>query len=204
MLSGDFRLLVGLGNPGSKYTGTRHNIGFMTLQKLASREGTNFRRQNKLYGLLAEVGSGANTLKLLMPTTYMNESGRSIRATLDWFDLSIDQLLVLVDDIDLPLGRLRLRTKGSSGGHNGLKNTIQHLGTQSFCRLKIGIGRDKIFAPQDHRSSTINHVLGNFTSQESPIVSQVINEVLMGLDLMKQDGLNKATTRLNSYRPEII
>ena len=106
---GDLRLVVGLGNPGEKYASTRHNVGFMTLELLTSREGGRFKAMPKLQGDLADVGSGATRLRLLMPQTYMNDSGRSIRAALDWFDLGIDQLIVLVDDMDLPLGRLRLR-----------------------------------------------------------------------------------------------
>ena len=112
MQSGDLRLLVGLGNPGQRYAGTRHNVGFMALEAFASRESTRFKAMAKLQGELAEVGVGSNRLRLLMPQTFMNESGRSIRAALDWFDLSSDQVLVLVDDMDLPLGRLRLRAKG--------------------------------------------------------------------------------------------
>ena len=122
------QLLVGLGNPGDKYAGTRHNVGFMALEQLARRDGGSFKQQAKLQGLLAEVGQGDRRLRLLMPQTYMNESGRSIRAALDWFGFSPEQMLVLVDDMDLPLGRLRLRLSGGAGGHNGLRSTISHLG----------------------------------------------------------------------------
>ena len=121
------RLVVGLGNPGTKYEGTRHNIGFMALERMASGEGFSFRQQSKLHGLAAEHGIGESRLRLLMPQTYMNDSGRSIRAALDWFGFTPEQLLVLVDDMDIPLGRLRLRAQGSAGGHNGLRSTIQHL-----------------------------------------------------------------------------
>ena len=138
MESGGLRLVVGLGNPGQRYAGTRHNVGFMALELLASKESVRFKATAKLQGELAEVGFGSSRMRLLMPQTYMNESGRSIRAAMDWFDLSADQVLVLVDDMDLPLGRLRLRAKGSAGGHNGLKSTIQHLGTQDFARLPGG------------------------------------------------------------------
>jgi hypothetical protein len=99
------QLLVGLGNPGEKYAGTRHNVGFMALERLAGRGGVSFRHQAKLHGLLAEVGQGHQRLRLLMPQTYMNDSGRSIRAALDWYGIEPVQMLVLVDDMDLPLGR---------------------------------------------------------------------------------------------------
>ena len=140
MIPGDFRLFVGLGNPGSKYTGTRHNTGYLALGKLAERKCINFRENKKLHGHLAELGVGDNSIRFLMPNTYMNESGRSIRATLDWFDLRVDQLLVLVDDMDIPLGRLRLRRQGSSGGHNGLKDIFEKTGTKNYLRIRIGIG----------------------------------------------------------------
>ena len=118
--SGDLRLVVGLGNPGDRYASTRHNVGFMALEQLAARDHARFRAMAKLQGDLADVGAGSDRLRLLMPNTYMNESGRSIRATLDWFGLNLGQVIVLVDDMDLPLGRLRLRARGSAGGHNGL------------------------------------------------------------------------------------
>ena len=200
MFSGDFRLLVGLGNPGSKYTGTRHNIGFFALEKLATQDCIKFREHKKLHGHLAELGSGKNSIRILMPNTYMNDSGRSIRATLDWFDLRVDQLLVLVDDMDLPLGRLRLRSQGGSGGHNGLKSIINHLGTQNFCRLRIGIG-----APTDiqaeRKDMTVKHVLGRFTTQETSIVDKVLDEVIEGLDLIQNHGVECAGNRINAYKP---
>ena len=134
------KLVVGLGNPGNKYAGTRHNIGFMALERMAKVDGFSFRQQSKLHGLAAETGVGEQRLRLLMPQTYMNDSSRSIRAALDWYGIAPEQLLVLVDDMDLPLGRLRLRARGSAGGHNGLRSLIQHLGSQVFPRLRIGIG----------------------------------------------------------------
>ena len=200
MVSGDFRLLAGLGNPGSKYTGTRHNIGFLALEKLAKEKQVSFHQTKKIHGNLAEIGFGQHSTRILLPTTYMNESGRSIRAALDWFGLGFDQLLVLVDDIDLPLGRIRLRTQGSSGGHNGLRSIIQHLGTQNFCRLRIGIGAPHSSIPSERKAKTIPHVLGAFTAKEVPIVDDVLQEVIAGLDLIKSLGVAQAATRLNSYK----
>ena len=138
-------LVVGLGNPGSKYDGTRHNIGFMALERLARREGFSFRQQAKLHGLSADKGFGDQRLRLLMPQTFMNDSGRSVRAALDWYGFQPEEIVLLVDDMDLPLGRLRLRAQGSAGGHNGLRSTIQHLGTQVFPRLRIGIAGRLVF-----------------------------------------------------------
>ena len=199
----DLRLVVGLGNPGPKYAGTRHNIGFMVLERLASREGVQFRQQNKLHGLVSEVGHGESRLRLLMPQTYMNDSGRSIRAALDWFGLTADQLLVLVDDMDLPLGRLRLRAQGSAGGHNGLRSTIQHLGGQEFPRLRIGIGAPAD-TPDERRAKTVSHVLGPFSKLEEPCVDAVLDAVLDGLGRIQRQGMERAGNWINAYRPQSL
>ena len=196
MQSGDLRLVVGLGNPGQKYVGTRHNVGFMALEAYAAAEQSRFRSMAKLQGEVAEVGFGSGRIRLLMPQTFINESGRSIRAALDWFDLSADQVLVFVDDMDLPLGRLRLRAKGSAGGHNGLRSTIQHLGTQEFARLRIGIGAPGRTATE-RRERTVSHVLGSFHKNEQPMLDAVLEEVLRGLDLIQRQGLERAGNRLN-------
>jgi len=171
----------------------------MALEKLARNEGTSFKSQQKLYGQLAEVNIGISRVKLLMPNTFMNDSGKSIRAALDWFDLSVDQLLIVVDDIDIPLGKIRLRNKGSAGGHNGLLSAINHLGTQNFCRLRIGIG-SPICMPEERKSKTISHVLGKFTPEESPLVKEVLEEVVLGFDLIQRLGIEKAGNHLNSYQ----
>ena len=194
--SGDLRLVVGLGNPGEKYASTRHNVGFMALELLASRQGGRFKAMTKLQGDLADVGTGESRLRLLMPQTYMNDSGRSIRAALDWFDLEIQQLLVLVDDMDLPLGRLRLRAQGGAGGHNGLKSTIQHLGTQEFARLRIGIGAPGR-TPEERRARTVSHVLGQFNREEEPLLQDILEEVLGGLERIQRHGLDRAGNHIN-------
>ena len=198
-MSDSLRLVVGLGNPGSKYDGTRHNVGFMVLNRLAQRKGFSFRQQSKLHGFAGESGVGASRLRCLMPQTYMNESGRAIRAALDWFGFGPEQLLVLVDDMDLPLGRLRLRAKGSAGGHNGLRSTIQHLGTQEFPRLRIGIGAPAE-NPAERRARTVSHVLGPFSKAEQPCLDAVLDEVLDGLDRIQRLGLERAGNRLNGFR----
>ena len=192
------QLLVGLGNPGDKYAGTRHNVGFMALERLVAEAGGSFKQQNKLHGLLAEVGVGAQRLRLLMPQTFMNDSGRSIRAALDWFGLDPVQMLVLVDDMDLPLGRLRLRTSGGAGGHNGLRSTIAHLGGQEFPRLRIGIGAPAL-NPVERKQRTVGHVLGRFAAAEQPVLDQVLAEVLAGVDLIQRLGFERAGNRLNGF-----
>ena len=196
----DLQLLVGLGNPGPRYLDTRHNVGFMVLERLARAEGVTFRQQARLHGQLAELGVGPSRLRLLMPQTFMNESGRSIRAALDWYRLDPSQLLVLVDDMDLPLGRLRLRATGSAGGHNGLRSTIQQLGTEAFPRLRIGIGAPAD-EPQQRRERTVSHVLGRFSEAERPVLEEVLTEVIAGIPLVRRLGLERAGNRLNSFRP---
>ena len=191
-------LVVGLGNPGEKYAGTRHNVGFMALEQLAKRQSSSFKQQSKLHGLLAEVGQGAERLRLLMPQTYMNESGRSIRAALDWFGFEPAQMLILVDDMDLPLGRLRLRLSGGAGGHNGLRSTIAHLGGQEFPSLRIGIGAPAL-NPVERKQRTVGHVLGRFAAAEQPVLDEVIDEVLSGLDLIQRLGFERAGNRLNGF-----
>ena len=197
------RLVVGLGNPGTKYEGTRHNIGFMALERMASREGFSFRQQSKLHGLAAEHGIGESRLRLLMPQTYMNDSGRSIRAALDWFGFTPEQLLVLVDDMDIPLGRLRLRAQGSAGGHNGLRSTIQHLGTQAFPRLRIGIGAPAD-NPAERRARTVSHVLGPFSRAEQSEVDAVLDGVLKAIQRIQRQGLDRAGNWINGFRPALV
>ena len=193
------KLVVGLGNPGSKYSGTRHNIGFMALERMASSDGFSFRKQSKLHGLAAEAGVGDQRLRLLMPQTYMNDSGRAIRAALDWYGLAPEQLLVLVDDMDIPLGRLRLRAQGGAGGHKGLRSTIQHLGSQGFPRLRIGIGAPAD-NPEERRARTVSHVLGSFSQSEKNSVDAVLDGVLEAIARIQQFGLDRAGNWINGFR----
>ena len=193
------KMIVGLGNPGSKYSGTRHNIGFMALERMASSTGFIFRQQTKLHGLAAEMGVGDQRLRLLMPQTYMNDSGRSIRAALDWYGFAPEQLLVLVDDMDTPLGRLRLRAQGGAGGHNGLRSTIQHLGSQVFPRLRIGIGAPAE-NPEERRAKTVSHVLGSFSKSEQTSVDAVLDGVLEAVVRIQRLGLDRAGNWINGFR----
>ena len=200
MFSDDLKLLIGLGNPGQEYHQTRHNVGFMVLEEIARKNNCNFRESKKLFGRTCEYGSGIDKTRLLMPNTYMNESGKSVRSAKDWFDFQNHQLIVLVDDMDLPLGKIRLRSRGSSGGHNGLKSIIKHLGTNEFKRLRIGIG-----APSDiqkeRKSKTFSHVLGKFSKEEFVILNSIIQEIISCIELITSNNWEKINTRLNSYKP---
>ncbi len=201
MLQNDLKLLVGLGNPGLEYHKTRHNVGFMVLEEIAKKNNCNFRESKKLYGKTCEIGSGISKKRLLIPNTFMNESGKSVRSAKDWFDFEAHELIVLVDDMDLPLGKLRVRSKGGSGGHNGLKSIINHLGTNEFKRLKIGIGSPSEIQ-KERKSKTVSHVLGKFSKEENVILSLLISEIISCIELITSSNWEKITTRLNSYKPE--
>ncbi len=201
MFTDDLKLLVGLGNPGPEYNKTRHNVGFMILEEIAKRNNCTFRENKKLYGKTCEVGSGISKKRLLMPNTYMNESGKSVRSAKDWFNFEADQLIVLVDDMDLPLGKIRIRSKGGSGGHNGLKSIISHLGTNEFKRLKIGIGPPSELQ-KERKSKTVSHVLGKFSKEEYVILNFLIQEIISCIESITSNNWEKITTRLNSYKPE--
>ena len=201
MFSDYFKLLVGLGNPGAEYNKTRHNVGFMVLEAIAKQNNCNFRESKKIYGRTCEYGSGNGKTRLLLPTTYMNESGKSVRSAKDWFNFENHQLLILVDDMDLPLGKIRLRSKGSSGGHNGLKSIINHLGTDEFKRLKIGIGPPSKDLTE-RKSKTVSHVLGRFSKEEFIVLSYIIKEIISCIESITSNNWEKITTRLNSYKPE--
>ena len=200
MLSDELKLLVGLGNPGTEYEKTRHNVGFMVLEEIARKNNCSFRESKKLFGRTCEYGSGIEKTRLLMPNTYMNESGKSVRSAKDWFDFQNNQLIVLVDDMDLPLGKIRVRSKGSSGGHNGLKSIINHLGTDEFKRLKIGIGAPSN-VQQERKSKTISHVLGRFSKDEFIVLNFIIQEIISCIESITSNNWEKITTRLNSYNP---
>ena len=201
MLGNNIKLLVGLGNPGVEYQKTRHNVGFMVLEEISKKYNCCFRENKKLFGRTCAYGSGIEQTRLLMPNTFMNESGKSVRSAKDWFNFENHQLIVLVDDMDLPLGKIRVRSKGSSGGHNGLKSIIKHLGTAEFKRLKIGIGPPSEIQ-QDRKSKTVSHVLGRFSNEEFKVLNLIIQEIISCIDSITSNNWEKITTRLNSYKPE--
>jgi PTH1 family peptidyl-tRNA hydrolase len=201
MSSDELKLLVGLGNPGAEYHKTRHNVGFMVLEEIAKKNNCIFRESKKLFGTTCTYGTGLEKTRLLMPKTYMNESGKSVRSARDWFNFENHQLIVLVDDMDLPLGKIRVRSKGSSGGHNGLKSIINHLGTSEFKRLKIGIGPPSD-EQKERKSKTVSHVLGRFSKEEFLIINFIIKEIINCIESIKSNNWEKITTRLNSYKPD--
>lgn len=163
------KLIVGLGNPGTKYAHTRHNIGFDVIDELAARFQSPL-TEAKHKGVYTMIRKGAEKAILLKPLTYMNLSGESIGEVMRYYDIETEDVVVVYDDLDLPVGRIRLRQKGSAGGHNGIKSTIAHLGTQNFNRIRIGI--DRPVPPV----SVVNYVLGTFTAEEQEQVKQAIEK----------------------------
>lgn len=187
-------LIIGLGNPEPKYLQTRHNIGFMVVDALAEAWGLSWQEQKRFQGLFSEgIARGGKKIRLLKPLTYMNLSGRSVRAVIDWYKLPMDSILVVYDDLDLPVGRLRLRRSGSAGGHNGMKSIISHLGGQDFPRLRIGIGKS------DLSNDTVSHVLGKFTPSEKPVINEVIDVAVAAIELSLKEDIEKAMNRYNNY-----
>jgi peptidyl-tRNA hydrolase, PTH1 family len=190
------QLIVGLGNPGSKYHRTRHNIGFDVIDALAKAWQIPLTEQKKFHGVLGEGSiSGGTKLRLLKPTTFMNNSGQSIRSALDWYKLPPESVLVVYDEMDLGVGRVRMRLSGSAGGHNGMKSAIAHLGTQNFPRLRLGIGSAKQVHPD---KNTISHVLGHFSATESGVIQEVIDLAVRMVELSAKQGIEAAMNRYNN------
>jgi len=188
------QLIVGLGNPGTKYDQTRHNIGFVAIDSLARTWQINLSEHRKFQGIFGEGQAASGKMRLLKPTTYMNLSGQSIRAVMDWYKLPAEAVLVVYDDMDLPLGKIRLRQSGSAGGHNGMKSAIAHLGSQNFPRLRIGIGAPKEGEPD---KQVISHVLGRFSSSEDRLLPEVLNLIRDAVEMSLKQGIPKAMSLYN-------
>jgi PTH1 family peptidyl-tRNA hydrolase len=192
------QLIVGLGNPEPKYDQTRHNIGFAAVDALARSWQIPLSENRKFQGAFGEGRSpNAAKIRFLKPLTYMNRSGQAIRAVTDWYKLQPESVLVIYDDMDLSLGKIRLRLSGSAGGHNGMKSAIAHLSTQNFPRLRLGIGKPKGANITDDPSA-ISHVLGRFSSTETAIVSEVLKLVVEAVELSLKQGVEQAMNRYNN------
>ena len=180
------KLIVGLGNIGEKYCFTRHNAGFMVLDKLALDKGFSFREESKLKCFLAKSGD----IIYIKPTTFMNLSGEAVRAVMDYYKIDVKDLLIIYDDIALDLGRMRFRANGSDGGHNGIKSIIKHVGTKEFDRLKIGIG------PQPNIPSE-NYVLQNFPKEQLEELKEVLKMADEAIEFYLENGIQKAQNKFN-------
>ena len=190
--------LIGLGNPGKKYAKSRHNIGFLLLENLSKKYNSNFLLKEKLKSSFSEFKINESTYRLFLPNTFMNNSGDAVRAIVDWYKINLDQIFIIVDDKDLPLGKIRFRKKGSSGGHNGLKSIIEKLQTENFNRIRIGIG-----SPQSIKGgnnfNTISHVLGNISTEEKSVLDKVYVRVIESLEQLNTKKEEYIVNDLNSF-----
>ena len=189
-MEGGVKIIVGLGNPGPQYQQTRHNVGFRALELLAERLGVPFDRE-KYQAQLAECRYGQQRLILVKPLTFMNNSGAAVAKIARNTLRGPEDLLVATDDVELPLGRVRFRPAGSSGGHNGLKSVIAHLGTRDFPRLRMGVGKEP------EQGGLVGHVLGKFRPEEWPEVDAMLGRAVDGILRFLEDGVETAMNEFN-------
>ena len=190
------RLIVGLGNPGEKYAHTRHNVGYDVLNALAHRWQISLNNHRRFQGAFGEGPAIAgHKIFLLKPSTYMNRSGQAVRSVLDWYKLPAASVLVVYDDMALPLGKLRLRPSGSAGGHNGMKSLIAHLGTQAFPRLRVGIGSTQQQGDRDR--AVVSHVLGKFAPAEKPLVDTTLDWAVEAIETLLKQGTEATMSAFN-------
>ena len=184
-------LLVCLGNYGKKYENTRHNIGFLAAERLIEKRGLRCNRL-RFKALTEAIDFGGETVLLMMPQTYMNLSGEAVGEAARFYKIPPEHVLVISDDVSLPLGKLRVRGSGSAGGHNGLKNIIAHLGTDQFPRVKVGVG-----APPNPEYDMVDWVIGGFTKEERKIVDAAIDRALDAAECVIEKGVTEAQNRYN-------
>lgn len=186
----NMKMIVGLGNIGRKYDETRHNVGFMVLDQFAKEHQVSFDKED-FNALIASVFINGEKVLLVKPTTYMNESGRAVGPLATYYNIASEDIAVIHDDMDLEVGKLRLRQKGSAGGHNGIKSLIHHLRTQEFKRVRVGIGH-----PQ--KMSVVDWVLSKFTGEQRQAIDVTANEVVAALDYwLASDDFMKTMNKYN-------
>ena len=188
------KVIVGLGNPGREYAQTKHNVGFMLVDALADKLGIST-WQEKFDALIAEGRLGTEKILLVKPQTYMNDSGRAVGPLMNWYKLSPEDLIVAHDDMDIPAGTIRIRKKGSAGGHNGIKSVLAHLGDEHFSRVRIGIGRPL------PGWTVINHVLAPFQEEDVPKIKEAIQYLLPAVECIVTEDTDKA---MNLYNPKKV
>lgn len=189
------KLIVGLGNPGPEHTETRHNAGFWFLDGLAAIHQLGFVPEKKFHGVTARLVSGDIDCRLLKPRTFMNNSGRAVRAISDYYDIKAGEILIVHDEIDLETGTVRLKQGGGHGGHNGLRDIIEQMGNSDFLRLRIGVAHPGI------KKEVINHVLQRPGTEEKKIIDEAIKRGLDIMPLLFNGELNKAMTLLHTVKP---
>ena len=188
----DLKVIVGLGNPGPKYTETRHNAGFWFVEEVARRYGGSFRAEKKFFGELAKVNIEGSDIWLLKPQTFMNRSGQAVKSLLSFYRIKADQLLVAHDEIDLPPGSIKLKTGGGHGGHNGLRDIISQLGTKDFHRLRIGVGHP------GSKDQVVDYVLHSASKAERSLIDTDIDDAVRILPELARGELEQAMHKLHS------
>lgn len=183
------KIIVGLGNPGNEYSGTRHNVGFMAVDELARKLG--IQSWKKRSGALIAEYRGKEPIVLVKPQTFMNLSGTAVGELARWYKVAVEDIVVIFDDMDLPIGRLRLRMKGGSGGHKGIESLLTHLPKDNFARIRIGIDR-----PQTGWQ-VVDHVLSCFTKEEQPLLQEAITKTVEAVECVVEQGLDKAMNVYN-------
>jgi peptidyl-tRNA hydrolase, PTH1 family len=184
------KLVVGLGNPGPQYTWTRHNAGFMVLDRVSRVSGISVTRK-AFSGLAGDGNWGGGRLYLLKPQTFMNLSGRSVAQALRFYKLSLSDLIVIHDDLDIPFGKIKLKEGGGHGGHNGLRSLAQELGSSSYARIRVGIGRPV-------HGDVVNYVLNNFAKEEMDSLLEVLDTAVDALEMVIREGMPKAMSIFNA------
>ncbi|BEU87478.1 aminoacyl-tRNA hydrolase [Selenomonas sp. TAMA-11512] len=184
------KVIVGLGNPGAEYAKTKHNVGFMLVDAMADRLGVDGWKEWK-QALVCEARIGTEKVLLVKPLTYMNESGRAVGPILSWYKLEAEELIVAYDDMDIPCGTVRIRRKGSAGGHNGIKSILAHLGSEDFSRVRIGIGRPLT------GQTVVRHVLSPFAPEDVPRVKVAVDCLLPAVECIVTEGIDMAMNRYN-------
>lgn len=188
------KVIVGLGNPGAQYANTPHSVGFEVVDAIAAELGLEWETKKAFSCLMAKGVFAGVPVLLVKPQTYMNLSGDSVAPVVKYHNATPADLIVVQDDIDIPLGRLRIRKNGSCGGHNGIRNIIERLGSQSFIRLKVGVGKDK--------SNVIGHVLGKFDPASRTTVDKVVSASVQAVASILRDGADKAMNVFNGWTPD--
>ena len=196
-MSNQIKLLVGLANPGLEYKRTRHNAGAWVVEELARVHNVSLREETKFFGLTGRIQTNGQDLRLLIPTTFMNLSGKAIAAVAKFYQIKPEEILVAHDELDLPPGVAKFKKGGGHGGHNGLRDTISKLAnTKEFYRLRIGIGHP------GHKDKVADFVLGKAPTKEQELIDAAVDESTRCLDILLKDGLSKAQNRLHTFKAE--
>jgi len=185
-------LVVGLGNPGGRYQRNRHNVGFMVVERLAERHGARLRRSWRVHAELAEIRLGGERVWLCRPRTYMNRSGLAVAALMRRTGARVGDLVVVLDDVDLPPGRIRVRRRGGAGGHRGLVSVIEALGSEEFTRVRVGIGRPP------PGGDLVDYVLSDFGPEERPVMKAAVERAAEAVETIVRDGVEAAMNRYNA------